>query len=139
MPRLLCVDDEEEIVSALQASLKREAYEVSAFTSQIAALEAVAKLRPEVVLCDYRMPYMNGLTVLERVREIAPETIRLMISGIPDEKDVAAALKSGVLHRVIFKPWIKNELRDEIRSWFEFHHTRDPEVLYSSEDEEESA
>ena len=71
--RVLVVDDEQGIRTALNIILQVEGYEVAAATNGREALEKIETDRPDVVLLDLRMPVMDGYQCYERVRSVAPD------------------------------------------------------------------
>lgn len=68
MPRILIVDDEPNIVLALELLMKREGYEILAVSDGEKAVEAAKGFRPDLVLLDVMMPRMDGYEVCQRVR-----------------------------------------------------------------------
>src|ERR1039458_7392095 len=102
--KILLVDDEPRVIEALQRSLRTE------FNLQIAegpenGLRALAHNGPfAVVVSDLRMPGMNGVQFLARVRASSPETIRVMLTGQADMNDAIAAINEGNIFRFLTKP-----------------------------------
>ncbi len=81
MAKLLIVDDEKSIRNALVQVFEYEGHEVRSASDGVEALEAVASFRPDVVFLDVKMPEMDGIEVLARLREDDPSTVVVMISG----------------------------------------------------------
>jgi two-component system NtrC family sensor kinase len=75
---LLIVDDEAAILQALRRVLRSSAWKVELANSSEEGLERFLALRPEVVISDFRMPGMNGVELLARIKELAPETQRIL-------------------------------------------------------------
>lgn len=102
-PRLLCVDDEPEILAGFQLHLRRH-FDVSVASSGAAGLDLLAKEPFAVVLSDMRMPQMNGATFLRHVRERAPQTVRMLLTGGTDLADAISAVNDGQIFRFLSKP-----------------------------------
>src|SRR5438132_433321 len=81
MPRLLLVDDEPNILSTLRRALELEGYAVEVAGSGRIALEKLRAIAFEAVLLDVAMPEMNGLAVLQAIRELSARLPVIMMSG----------------------------------------------------------
>ncbi len=95
--KVLIVDDHRLMLDAIRASLERDEDMdvVGEADSGEKVIPLVAQTGPDVVLLDVRMPGMDGLTVLERLRERYPSVTVVMLSGIDDPALVRAALERG--------------------------------------------
>ena len=83
-PKILCVDDEPNVLAAFQLNLRRE-FEVLAASSGEQALAILESTRDiKVLMCDMRMPRMNGAAVLTRARELYPSVSRVLLTGQAD-------------------------------------------------------
>lgn len=122
MYRILLVDDESNILNALRrclasidvAQLDGEALKVETFSSPEAALEHCEETEFDLVLTDYRMPSMDGVTFLTRLMDVQPSVPRVIISGYADRDAIIAAINEAQLTRFIQKPWDDNELRETV-------------------------
>jgi serine/threonine-protein kinase len=108
-PRMLFVDDDERILNALR-SLVRADYDVVTATDGEQALEAFRDGAFDVVVSDQRMPGMTGVEVLRRVREIAPDTVRILLTGYTDLASMVGSINEGEIYRFVSKPWDNHEL-----------------------------
>jgi DNA-binding NtrC family response regulator len=106
---LLIVDDEEKILESL-SELFRNRYEVSTASDGDEALDIFRERRPQLVLCDQRMPGRSGIELLREMREIEPGTIRMLITGYSDIEVVIEAVNDQILHRYVTKPWENEDL-----------------------------
>jgi response regulator RpfG family c-di-GMP phosphodiesterase len=106
---LLVVDDETRILESL-AELFGDRYRVLSAKRGDEALEVFEKERPELVLCDQRMPGSTGIETLKKMRELEPGTIRMLLTGYSDIDVVIEAVNEQVLHRYVTKPWVNEEL-----------------------------
>lgn len=110
MPRLLCVDDEPLVLNALMR-LFRQHYEVGIATSGAQALQLMSTLPFDVVISDQRMPGMNGVELLGRIREQHPRTMRILLTGYADLQATLDAVNRGEVYRYVTKPWDNDQLR----------------------------
>jgi DNA-binding NtrC family response regulator len=107
--RVLCVDDEPNILRALSWLLQKE-FEVVTSSSGREALEIIRKDDFDVVISDQRMPEMSGVDFLREVRNIAPRAMRILLTGYSDMQAVLRSVNESEIFRYINKPWNINEL-----------------------------
>ena len=88
--RILLADDEEIVHETIADYLTHLGYRVDGVQDGRGALQALEKEEYDIALVDVRMPGLNGLEVLEQVRELAPDLSVVIITGIPDEGALAA-------------------------------------------------
>lgn len=112
-PRILLVDDEERILRSL-GMLLRMHYQVFATSDGHEALAILRREKIHVLISDQRMPVMTGTELLRQAREIAPDTIRILLTGYADADSALEAVNEGEIFRYINKPWGPKELRDTI-------------------------
>ena len=114
--RLLCVDDETDILMALNRLFRREPYEVLTASS---GEEGLAILRSTVnigmIISDYRMPVMNGTAFLKAAAELAPDSYRMSLTGYADMNAAIEAINEGGANRFMAKPADNDELRQTVR------------------------
>jgi eukaryotic-like serine/threonine-protein kinase len=113
-PRLLVVDDEERILSALK-SVFRHDYHVFATTDCEHALAFISRHRMHAIISDQRMPGMAGVELLRRAKEIAPGSMRILLTGYADLAAIVGSINDGEIYRFVAKPWDNNELRSIVR------------------------
>lgn len=113
-PRILFVDDDLSILAGLQNLLykDRRRWDMTFAGSGEAALEKLRAQPFDVVVCDMRMPGMDGATLLNRVKEASPATARIMLSGHAEREAIVRALPA--LHQLLAKPCDANTLRATI-------------------------
>ena len=99
MPKkILAVDDEKHIVRLVQVNLERQGYEVITASDGKEALEKVASEKPDLLVLDVMMPYMDGFEVLQNLRR-NPETREIpviMLTAKAQDADVFKGWQSGV-------------------------------------------
>ncbi len=136
--RVLLVDDDPNLLSALQRQLRKQ-FDLTCAEGGAMALQAVAdageKRQPfAVVVCDMRMPGMDGIEVLSRIRTLAPETVRLMLTGNADQQTAIDAINRGSIFRFFTKPCPAEDLAVGIQAGIDQHHliTAERELLEST-------
>jgi DNA-binding NtrC family response regulator len=116
---ILLVDDEANVLSALQRALFEEPYEVLTATSGEDGLKQLISNRVKVIISDERMPGMDGSVFLSAVREKYPETVRIMLTGHASLESAMKAVNSGEIYRFFTKPWQELDLKMAISSAIE--------------------
>ena len=116
MLHVLFVDDEPHVLDGLRDLLHsyRSLWEMRFASTGEDALRELATEPADVVVCDLRMPRIDGSTVLNHVSVTAPETLRIVLSGHAD--DVLKALAADVAHVVLTKPCTATDLKAAITS-----------------------
>jgi two-component system, NtrC family, nitrogen regulation response regulator NtrX len=114
MPRILVIDDERAIRSTLREILEYESYLVDEAVDGPSGLEQVSKETYDVVLCDIKMPQMDGIEVLEHILKIS-DTPVVMISGHGTIETAVEAIKKGA-YDYISKPLDLNRLLITLRN-----------------------
>jgi len=120
---VLIVDDEEQIGRALGRLMKSIGAKYVYMESGIEALDRIKTAdKPfSLILSDQRMPQMEGSVFLEKAKEIAPDTIRFLITGYADVDAVTDAVNKGSIHRYIAKPWDNRVLAETVKAGLEQH------------------
>jgi diguanylate cyclase (GGDEF)-like protein/PAS domain S-box-containing protein len=116
---LLLLDDEENILTSLTRLLRRDGYKILKATSASAAFDLLAEHPVGVIISDQRMPEMSGTEFLRRVKQIYPDTIRMVLSGYTDLKSVTDAINEGAVYKFLTKPWDDELLRANIQEAFQ--------------------
>ena len=109
--KLLLVDDEPNLTSALVRSLDRSQFEIFTADSASQGLLILAGHDIDVVVSDERMPGMTGSQVLAEVRKRWPNTIRMILSGQADLEAAVRAINEGEVYRFLLKPCHPKELQ----------------------------
>ncbi|HEX6063124.1 MAG TPA: response regulator [Longimicrobiales bacterium] len=118
--RVVIVDDEPMVASALRAFLELEtSYDVHTFTVPSQALAFITGEQCHVVIADYMMPEMNGITFLKSVREIRPVATRILLTGYADKDNAIRAINEVGLYYYLEKPWNNEHLKLVIRNGIE--------------------
>lgn len=118
---LLLVDDEEDIGAALSRLFRRDGYRVLRAGSGKEGMEILAQHEVGVIISDQRMPEMSGVEFLTQVKELYPQTIRIILSGYADLDSVIDAINRGAIYKFFIKPWDNEALRAEVLEAFRHH------------------
>lgn len=130
-PRVLCLDDEPQVVEGMSALLRRK-FDVVPFTSPADALRKLEEDRGfAVVVSDLRMPFMSGVEFLARAKDLVPDAARILLTGQADVQTSVAAVNTGQVFRFLQKPADPADLTRAIGAGVEHHRlvTAERELL----------
>lgn len=120
-PCVLCVDDDLNVLQGLKLHLRR-LYRIATAPDGAAGLHEIeTNGAPAVVLSDMRMPGMDGAAFLGRVRQLAPETVRVLLTGQADVDSCITAINEGQIFRFLTKPCAPDMLLETVRAAVEQH------------------
>lgn len=122
--RLLLVDDEPNVLSALSRMLRHEGYELRTAGDGQAALSILAREPIDLLLCDARMPGMDGVELLARAEQRWPECLRLLLTGQSDMDAIVRAINEGRIYCYLAKPWDDDRLRLTLRQALQHQHAQ---------------
>lgn len=108
--KILCVDDEPNILSSLRRLFRNKGYKVLTASGGSEGLAVLESETVDLVISDMRMPVMDGAVFLEHVRTRWPDTIRLLLTGYADVQSIIDAINRGEIYRYITKPWDDNDI-----------------------------
>jgi len=119
---IICVDDEESVVSTIKEQLAKyfgHTHEIEVATSGDEAWEIIQEIiseggSVEVVITDQVMPGLKGDELLEKVNQISPDTIKILLTGQAGLQDTIDAINKGGLNYFVEKPWNIEELHVHI-------------------------
>jgi len=117
---LLLVDDEPNILRALNRILRREGYKILMAQSGSDALQLLQEHPVDVLMTDQRMPVMSGTELLAQVKQQYPHIVRMMLSGWLDATMLMDAVNVGHIYKFIPKPWDDEELRLLVKEAFAY-------------------
>ena len=121
---LLLLDDEQNILHALTRLLRRDGYQIHTASTAHDAFEILGRHPVQVIISDQRLPDTSGTEFLSRVKEMYPDTVRLVLSGYTDLRSVTEAINRGAIYKFLTKPWDDDELRAQIPEAFRTHAAR---------------
>ena len=118
---VLFVDDEVNILKALQRLMRNEPIQVLTANRPSEAFELIDRCAPQVIVSDQRMPEMSGVDFLSSVRDRHNDVVRMMLTGYTDMTIAVEAINKGEIFRLITKPWNDDELKATLRQAFDHH------------------
>lgn len=102
--KILLVDDDPNVLQSMQRQLRKR-FEIETAGSGIEAIKILKEEGPfQVIVSDMRMPGMDGVQLLAQVKDMAPETVRIMLTGNTDQETAAGAVNTGQIFRFLTKP-----------------------------------
>lgn len=122
--RLMLVDDEPAVLSALEREIgggAGPAFVITSHTSATEALQVATVACPDLVIADQAMPGMDGVTFLHSLRALCPDAVRIMLSGRADLGVLADAINIAGVYHFLGKPWAPAELRATLAQALIFH------------------
>ena len=120
LPTIVIVDDEEIVLTSLSSLLSIETdYIVKSFTLTSEAIDYIKNNDVDLIVSDYLMPEMDGITFLAKVREIKPEIPRIILTGYADKENAIKAINEVGLFQYIEKPWDNSDLLIILRNGLE--------------------
>lgn len=120
MTRLLLLDDEPSILKALKRTIRIPDCIVDIFERPEDAVAALGIHSYSLIMSDYRMPRMDGVSFLKIAKERQPEAMRIILSGYTDVSGLLAAINEAEIYRFIPKPWDDIELVMTLKKTLEY-------------------
>ena len=119
--KVILVDDDEQIVKSFQRRLRKQ-FVLDVATRGAEALDMMERQGPyAVVVSDYRMPEMDGIDFLMRVRERHPDTVRIMLTGFSDLQTAIKAVNESQVFRFLTKPCPPGVLAEAVNQAIKYH------------------
>lgn len=133
--RVLAVDDEPGILSALQRQLRKTAFELVTVGSGKEALNLLANERFQLIISDMRMPEMDGAEFLGRVKAEWPDTVRILLTGYSEMEATVKAINDGGIFSYLSKPWEREDLLallERAAQHYQLHRNRQIRLVKAS-------
>lgn len=124
MIKIQLLDDEPHILKALQRVLRPHHWEVHSFSDGQAALEALTEHEFAVIIADYQMPSLDGITYLQFAKQRQPHAIRMMLSAHGDRQSMMQAINRAEVYRFLSKPWDDYEIETAVQSAIDLYLLR---------------
>ena len=118
---ILCVDDELNVLNALKRLLRKEDFKIFTAPSGKEGLAVLEREAIHLVICDQRMPEMNGIEFLSQVRERYPDIVRISLTGYTEVDAITESINRGNIYKFFLKPWNDQQLKLEIRQALEYY------------------
>lgn len=112
---VLCVDDEESVLSSMRRLLRREDYQLLTASSGEEGLNILAENDVHLVVSDQRMPQMSGTEFLAVVKDRYPDVIRIILTGYTDVNSITESINKGHVYKFLLKPWNDDNLKLDIK------------------------
>ncbi len=119
-PVLLCVDDEQSILKALQRVFMGEEVDLLLAGSGDEALRLMQQQKVHLIITDMRMPQMSGAEFLAEAAKLQPDAYRILMTGFSDLSSTINAINLGKIHRYIQKPWENQELIQAVEDGLQY-------------------
>ena len=117
---ILLVDDEEMVLTSIRSFLTIETdYQTFTYTPPVKALEKLDHQRVDLVISDYLMPEMDGISFLGQVKQKYPQVPRILLTGYADKENAIKAINDVGLYQYIENPWNNEDLKLIIRNGLE--------------------
>lgn len=127
--RILIIDDEPDIRQALAYVLQDEGYETNSASTGLEGLSYISAKRFDIVITDLMLPDLDGMTIINKAKEICPEIIIVMITAYGSEEKAVEAIRAGA-DDYIPKPIDGDELLMKLSKAVEMRRLRDENILF---------
>ncbi len=132
--KILCVDDERNVLRSLERLFIDDDYEILTASSGDEGLETINENAPvQIIISDYRIAGMDGVDFLRKVCEQWPDTVRIVLSGYADTAAVVSAINEGQIYKFIPKPWNDDELKVNISNAVERYYLHKENIHLANE------
>jgi DNA-binding NtrC family response regulator len=112
---ILIVDDEKNVLNAIQRVLRKEPYTIYSADSAEKALQLIKAREVSLVVSDYNMPHTDGLEFLKEIKSLYPHILTIMLTGQAEVQVAVQAINVAGVYKFILKPWDDEDLRITIR------------------------
>ena len=119
-PKILLVDDEKSILDSLYRFCRQRKWDAIRVEDGAEGLELLANEEVDVIISDMRMPKMDGAEFLRKSRTVAPNAMRILLTGYADMEAVISAVNDAKIHSHLNKPWDDKVLEVAINSALDF-------------------
>ena len=119
-PTLLLLDDEEMVTTSLRNLFRLQSnYKIVTYNSPEKALADAPHNPVDLVITDYLMPVMDGITFLSRFKDVQPQAVRVLLTGYADKENAIKAINTVGLYQYIEKPWDNEHLLMVVKNGIE--------------------
>jgi adenylate cyclase len=121
--KILIVDDEQANLRLLDRVLSPD-YDIVLAESGTSALDILARETIALIITDQRMPGMTGIDFLKRAAAVAPNSVRIVVTGYTDAEALVEAINSGVVYKYVTKPWINSDFKITVQRALQHHEAQ---------------
>jgi response regulator RpfG family c-di-GMP phosphodiesterase len=132
-PKILLVDDEQSILDSLYRFCRQRKWDAFRANGGAEGLELLATETVDIIISDMRMPNMDGAEFLSKSRGVAPNAIRILLTGYADMEAVISAVNDAKIYNYLNKPWDDNMLESVVNSALDFKQKEDQRLRLLSE------
>src|SRR5688572_16933433 len=119
-PVILYVDDEPRNLTVFEASMPDD-WTIKCFDNAIEALRSLKEINPWLIISDQKMPKMTGLEFLEVASQIAPEAVRIVVTGQTEEQTIIQLVRRAKIFDYLTKPWDTETLISQLKKAVEYY------------------
>lgn len=112
---ILVVDDEVSVLNAIFRVFRKDGYQILRSDNPGDALKLLEEHFCHLIISDYRMPGMDGVSFLREAMRLRPDAIRMILSGYADCSTIISAINDGGIYKFLTKPWEDDILKSEVR------------------------
>jgi len=120
--KLLCVDDEKNILVSLKRLFRKDNYEIFLAEGGAEGLEILEKESIDIIISDMRMPNMDGAEFLSRAKEMRKNIPSILLTGFSDQESTIRAINEGKISAYVSKPWEDNDIKLKVSSLLKISH-----------------
>jgi response regulator RpfG family c-di-GMP phosphodiesterase len=128
-PKILLVDDEKSILDSLYRFCRQRKWDAFRANGGAGGLELLATEKVDVIISDMRMPNMDGADFLTKSIALAPNAIRILLTGYADMEAVISAINDAKIYNYLNKPWDDSMLESVIHSALDFKQKEDQRLF----------
>ena len=123
MNRVVIADDEKLSLNGIASIVSEtEGFEIAGLANNgLQAFELVNEEKPDILITDIRMPQKDGIWLIEQIDETGLDLPVIVISAYDDQKYIKTAIRSRNVYDYLFKPFMKEELQDTLKSIISYH------------------
>jgi len=120
--KLLCVDDEKNILVSLKRLFRKDNYEIFLAEGGAEGLEILEKEPIDIIISDMRMPNMDGAEFLSRAKDVRKNIPSILLTGFSDQESTIRAINEGKISAYVSKPWEDNDIKLKVSSLLKISH-----------------
>jgi EAL domain-containing protein (putative c-di-GMP-specific phosphodiesterase class I)/CheY-like chemotaxis protein len=120
---LLVIDDEQITLGLLNVQLQKDGYRILTALTPASAFALLAENKVQVVICDQRMPLMDGIELLSKIKALYPDIVRIMLSAYSESETIIEAVNRGSIFSYFVKPCNDDVMREGVRQAFQAYRS----------------
>lgn len=121
---ILLVDDQDAILDLLETILENDDYQIYRASNADEAMKILEKHYIHLIISDQVMPGMTGTDMFQIVKDMYPDTLRILITAYPDIENAMDAINRAEVYRFIPKPWQNQDMLNTVKRGLEYFELR---------------